>query len=338
MSPGPGDPAAGLPSQAGLDEADRVLLLALRAWAPAVRGGQAPSGSRKANPDTRLLDRLEPSWARRLLDTEESEPTTALADRSAARERLRQAHRAEARVDPARVHPSWWARGLREESPSVRRAVVAAASEPIRARVQAELLLDNDDLRSERPADPDVLDWACSLWTERLVGGEAGRPDDPPVIAAVSGLSPRSGYRLCRYAGDIKLALAGQNRVEWANAFAASTGPEFVVVARHDVRSTSASAAKLPPRRLPARLGLLTIARLLADGEPFRVRWALQHWPYAIAKLVRSLMPPAAKRSPVMMHVETEVLKSAWDRVVRERWATSPQAGTGDRNESRPSR
>ncbi len=205
---------------------------------------------------------------------------------------------------------------MREESPSVRRAVVATAPEAIRGPAQAGLLLDNDDLKSERPADPQVLAWACSLWTERLVGGEPDRSDDPPVIAAMSGLSPRAGYRICRYAGEIKLALAGEGHVEWARAFATSAGPEFAVVARHDVRSTVASAAKLPPRRLPARIGLLTIARLLADGEPFRVRWALQHWPYAIAKLVRSLMPPVAKRSLVMMNVESVVLRMAWDRLI----------------------
>jgi hypothetical protein len=296
------------PNQLGLDEADRVLLTALRAWAPAVRDGEA-------NPGTPLLDRLEPSWAQRLSDGEAAGPTAAPGDRAAARDRLRQAHRAEARLDPNRVHASWWIRGLREESPSVRRAIVAAAPGPIRAAVQAGLLLDNDDLRPERPPDPEVLAWACVLWTERLVGGEPDRPDDPPVVAAMSGLSPRAGYRLCRYAGEIKLALDGQGEADWAIAFAASSGPEFAVVARHDVRSTSAAAGKLPLRRLPARIGLLTIGRLLADGEPFRVRWALQHWPYAIAKLIRALMPPAAKRSPVLMHVESEVLRAAWDRV-----------------------
>jgi hypothetical protein len=208
---------------------------------------------------------------------------------------------------------------LREESPSVRRAVVAAAPEPLRSRVQAALLLDNDDLRAERPADPEVLEWACSLWTERLVGGEPGQDDDPPVIAAMSGLSLRASYRLCRYAGELKLALAGQpGAAEWARAFAATVGPEFAVIARHDLRAASSAVAKLPPRRRSARIGLLTIARLLADAEPFRARWALQHWPYAIAKLVRSLMPPAAKRSPVMMQVEAEILKTARDRLTLE--------------------
>ena len=195
--------------------------------------------------------------------------------------------------DPARVHPSWWARALQDESPSVCRAVVAAAPESIRGRVQSELLLDNDDLRAERPVDPQVLAWTLSLWTERLVGGEPDRPDDPPVIAAMSDLSLRDGYRLCRYAGEIKLALGGSQRAAWLREFADSAGPEFAAIAIEDIRATP--AGKLSPRRLAARIGLLTIARLLSDCEPFRVRWALQHWPYTIAKLVRTLMPPAVK-------------------------------------------
>jgi hypothetical protein len=319
MSPGPDDPASGTGRRSGPGEADRVLLLALRAWAPAGRVGPARAGPGEEGFHQRLLGRLEPTWGRRLLDGEETgltEPPSGPSDRAEARERLRRAHGAEVRVDLSRIHPSWWARGLREESPSVRRAVVAAVPERMRSRVQAALLLDNDDLRSERSADPEVLGWACSLWTERLVGGEPGKADDPPVIAAMSGLSLRDSYRLCRYAGELKLALAGQpSAAEWARAFAASAGPEFAVIARHDIRSTSSAMAKLPPRRRPARIGLLTIARLLADGEPFRVRWALQHWPYAIAKLMRTLMPPAAKRSAVMMPVEAEILSAAWGRL-----------------------
>jgi hypothetical protein len=324
MNPGADDPASGTATPSVRGESDRILLLALRAWAPAGRPGRTADGSPSVNPHLRLLARLEPSWARRLSEAEEHGSTGA-NDRSEARECLQEAHRTEARVDLNRVHPSWWVRGLREESPSVRRAIVATAPEPIRGRVQSELLLDNDDLRSEWPADPEVLAWACSLWTERLVGGEMRKAGDPPVIAAMTALSPRAGYRLCRYAGELKLELAGQHRTEWASTFAASAGPEFVVIARHDVRSSSAAAAKLPPRRVRARIGLLTIARLLSDCEPFRVRWALQHWPYAIAKLVRGLMPPAAKRSPVMMHVETEVLKVAGDRLSGAGRAVDPE-------------
>jgi hypothetical protein len=74
-------------------------------------------------------------------------------------------------------------------------------------------------------------------------------------------------------------------------------------------------------------LGLLTIARLLADGEPFRVRWALQHWPYTIAKLTRSLMPTESKRSPVLIQIESLVLKTAWERLTMEGRAPRPWPG-----------
>jgi hypothetical protein len=59
----------------------------------------------------------------------------------------------------------------------------------------------------------------------------------------------------------------------------------------------------------------VTFARLLADAEPFRLRWALQHWPYPIVKLVRSLMPPAGRRSTSLLDWESLVLKTAWDRL-----------------------
>jgi hypothetical protein len=310
MSVAPDAPPGGVDG-GGLGEADRVLLMAMRAWAPA--GRARADGSSDDDPRARLLARLEPSWVRRMSEGR-GDPTVA-GDRAVARERLGAAHRAEARVDLHRVHPSWWARGLREESPSIRRAVVASAPDPIRRRLQAELLLDNDDLRAERPANPEVLAVARALWTERLVGGEPREPDDPPIIAAMSELSPWTGYRLCRYAGEIKLALAGEPRTDWARSFAATAGPEFAVVARHDLRSNSAAVAKLPPRRRAARIGLLTVARLLSDCEPVRGRWALQHWPYAIAKLARALMPPPDQRSAVMMQVESEVLDAAWDRI-----------------------
>jgi hypothetical protein len=207
----------------------------------------------------------------------------------------------------------------------VRRVVVAAAPEPVRDSVQTGLLLDNDDLRSERPPDPDVLAWVMSLWSERLVGGGPDRADDPPAIVAISRLSPRAGYRLCSCAGIAKYVLAGQAEIdrdatpqgrargEWFRERLAFSGPEFGAVARHDIKSLQ--DARLPRRRRTVRLGLLTIARLLVDCEPFRVRWALQHWPYTIAKLARSLMKVDAKRSSVVRQVESQVLKTAWDRL-----------------------
>ncbi len=252
-------------------------------------------------------------------------PDCAIPIRALRSVEIERAHRAEARVDPDRVHPSWWVRALTEESPSVRRLVAATAPESVRNAVQAGLLLDNDDLRVDRAADPEVLAWVWSLWSERLVGGEPDRADDPPVIVAMTELSVRTGYRLCRLNGIAKRVLAGQDgletettpagraRTEWFRHQLGSAGPEYGAVARHDVRAHPAT--NLPRRRRTARLGLLTIARLLADSEPFRVRWALQHWPYTMAKLTRSLMPPDSKRSSVISQVESLVLKTAWDQL-----------------------
>ena len=61
--------------------------------------------------------------------------------------------------------------------------------------------------------------------------------------------------------------------------------------------------------------GLFTLARLLADLEPFRLRWALQHWPYPIVKLTRSLISSPAKPTPAVLAGETELLKTAWERL-----------------------
>ncbi|MHB1561279.1 MAG: hypothetical protein ACYC61_27855 [Isosphaeraceae bacterium] len=304
--PGTADGPVGA-GRPGLGEADLVLLLAMKSWAPSPRGVGA------AETATRVLERLEPSWAARLLrlaDELDREPGSGPLDRAGARERLRQTHRAEARSTTERIHPTWWARGLAQESPAVRRAIIATAPDSIRERIQSDLLLDNDDLRPERPADPEVLGWACALWTERLVGGEPNRLDDPPVIAAMTGGSLRRAYRICRCAGRIKLALAGESPASPAGAITAVDRPELSAVARHDARSVTPSA-KLPTRHRAARVGLLTFARLLADCEPFRVRWALQHWPYAIAKLTRSLIPPTAKRSEVVNQAEAEILSLA---------------------------
>lgn len=292
------------PDDPEVAESDRVLLLAMRAWASSPPMGWDPF----EDPRARLLEHLDPSWTLRLKQADNPDPL----DRPEARRRLREAHQAEARVDLDRVHPSWWERALREESPAVRRAVVASAPDPIRSEVQSALLLDNDDIRPDRPPNAEALSWVGSLWTERLVGGEPGRPDDPPVIVAMSSFSLRDSYRLCRNAGLLKLALAGEPRPGWAANFARSAGPEFALIARHDLKSTPADRS--PRRRLPARLGLLTIARLLSLAEPFRVRWALQHWPYAIARQIRPLMPPSSKRTPVMIQVESTLLQTAQER------------------------
>jgi hypothetical protein len=312
---GESDPTPARP----LSEADRILLLAARAWTGPRRAGE-PEG-----PPARLWDRLGPSRARGLRDAwQRGEPA---GDPGGAREEIRRAHAAWARVDAGRVHPSWWIRALREESPAVQRVVAASAPEPVRHAVQAGLLLDNADLSGDRPGDGEVRAWVLSLWTERLVGGEPERADDPPAIVALTRLSPRAGYRLCAAAGLGKLAVAARPpqtglhrpglraRWEWLEARLATPDP---LLREQALRDVQAGSANVPSRHAAARIGLLTLARLLADCEPFRVRWALQHWPYPLAKLTRSLMPPASPRPAHGLREEFLVLRAAWDRLGRE--------------------
>ena len=106
--------------------------------------------------------------------------------------------------------PSWWVRALREESPAVRRLVSAAAPDSVRDSVQAGLLLDNDDLRTDRTPDPEVLAWVMSLWSERLVGGGPERDGRPAGHRGrSSGLSPRDRIPTLPLRGIIKVLLAG---------------------------------------------------------------------------------------------------------------------------------
>jgi hypothetical protein len=234
-------------------------------------------------------------------------------------------HESSARVDPARVHPSWWVRALQEESPAVQRAVTASLPDAVRHPVQAGLLLDSQDLQSERPADPLALRWVLGFWTERLVGGEPDRPDDPPAIVALSRVSPRAGYALCRLAGFCKMLLAGlqpesregrpsrRERWEWLRQRLAAASSEFRTEARREV--DAGVSPRIATRHHPARLGLVTFGRLLVESESLRARWALQHWPYPMAKLTRSLMAAAVGQSSVLLEGETLVLKTAWDRL-----------------------
>jgi len=196
-----------------LTEADRAFLLAMRAWAdPRVQS--AADGEENARSHALILrfrDWLDPVWVQRLCEAWDRESRDADASEPArALDRLRKMHQASARVDLGRVHPSWWVRALLEESPAVQRVVTTSLPESLRHPVQAGLLLDSQDLLSERAVAPEVLGWVLGLWTERLVGGEPERPDDPPAIRTLSCLSPRAGYGLCRLAGFCKMLLAGQ--------------------------------------------------------------------------------------------------------------------------------
>jgi hypothetical protein len=257
-----------------------------------------------------------------------------------ARARLETTHRACARVELEQVHPSWLIRALKDESPAVQRIAVASLPTHTRHRLQAELLLDSEDIRGERAADPACREWVLGLWTERLVGGERERADDPPAVVAMTRLSARAGYALCRAAGIGKMVLAepslhdGLNdeptraRREWLRTRLEAAGADFLAAAIRDAQSVP--GAKVPPRFRAARLGLLTFARLLADFEPFRLRWALQHWPYPIAKLMRALLPGAGTVAPGVLRAESHVLKTAWDRLALDGRIAMPWPASND--------
>jgi hypothetical protein len=265
--------------------------------------------------DPALLERLCACWDHDVNDG------AALTSRDAL-ERLCKLHRESARVDLARAHASWWVRALKDESPAVQRIVTASVPESIRGSLQNGLLLDSDDLKTERPPSPDVLSWAMSLWTERLVGGETERPDDPPALIVLTRLSPRSGYRLCRLMGLAKLALAAQDpsktdvvsaRRQWLCDHLPIGDAGLLALARQDAQSGFSS--QVPDRHRQAGIGLATIARLLAGCGPVRLRWALQHWPYPLARPIRSLMVPAPGRPLVPAPLDLLILKAAWDRL-----------------------
>ncbi len=324
----PSDPAR-------LDEAALALVFAFRAWAGTGARSQSVPNRDSAVEDgsAELWHRLDASWARKLRAARDVGPAAAL-DPAAALECLRRMHRATIRVDLNRVHPSWCVRALKEESPTVQRLVAAHAPAPLRDAIRVGLSFDEQDLTCDRPVAPDVLSWALVLWAERLVGGDAARMDDPPAIAVLSRLSLRSGYAICRLAGQIKCGIGGQTpaegrpsaarcaRMTWLAESPAGAEPRLIEQVSHDLQSKTLT--RVPGRHLAARLGAQTLARLLADSEPFRVRWALQHWPYPIAKIIRSLMPSRVQRSSWLARGEELILKTAWDRLNLEGRLTEP--------------
>jgi hypothetical protein len=299
-----------------LTTADRALLRALASW-----GG--PDGDRFWDllPDPRR-EAFRSAW----------EQEAGRWPSAAARRELRREHEAQARPDPGRIHPTWWIRALQDESPAVRRVVVAHAPTPNREAVRGGLHLADADLADDGRAHPEALQWALSLWSERLVGDLPERPDDPSVIRAITQPDREFVRRLVDTAGLAKRAYAvadgaepdedeetpddpeGRARLE---AFRASWGPPdpaLVRVARQDLRVAAPAGLEWPA------LGLTTIGRLLAVVDSYRVRWAIQHLPYAVAKFTRSRMslkhPLVSAQALVTW--EGRALRLAWDRLREE--------------------
>jgi hypothetical protein len=315
-----------------LPEARDPLPVADRSLVRAAIAFDAPSGERIWNRfSSSWRDRLRAAWA------------DALArgtDADAALDALRREHAAGARPDPARVHASWWARALQEESPAVRHAVAASAPESIRR----ELGLEPGGPNGAGRAIPEAVRYALSLWSERLVGGPPPGVDDTPVVRAMTGLPPRSVARLV---GAVALA-------KWAYATSVE-GPPPKAEARRALTGRRRSLLESFRGRWPSpdkraaqlarldldhhvdgkkddlqKLGLVTLSRLLAVVEPQRTRWVLQHVPYHVAKFMRSrtgLKTPHIAGAE-LVEWEQSLFDAAWDRLHAEgRLPASPPQG-----------
>lgn len=309
---------------------DRALLMACAAW-----GGHAL-------PSNPLWRRFSPDWRTRL------EAASADADPRVSPEAAWQAlladHRASSRPDLARVHPSWVVRVLMAEPTGVRRIVADVVAEPARSAIRRAFGL-GDAPSTIPPASPLAVEWVGGLWAERLVGDVSARDDDPAVIVAMTRLSPRERFRLVRVIGLVKHAFAieghgptadDEARARFTVADRVRLGFFRRMIGRADPRLAAIARSDLgvigeDHRRGIARLGLVSVARLLATVEPHRARWAVQHVPYPVAKLIRSAsLPPtrdqAGPKLParVVAAWEDWIIEAAWARFLSEGRSAAP--------------
>jgi hypothetical protein len=294
-----------VPATAALSPTDEALVSALAAW-----------GGVEALP---LLRRFGAQRARRLAGALVPDPPAGPLDS------LRETRVAQGAPDPGRIHPSWYIRALQDESPAVRRVVVAASGTPLRAALIDALGLSEADLAPDHPADAGACGVALALWTERLVGDVPAREGDPAAILALATLGAVGLYRLLRLCGLAKQILAEDEATAsprrltmdriavLGDRLAGPIDTRLVQLARKDWAST----ATLGRHRL-AGTGLATLGRLLARAEPYRVRWALQHVAYPVAKRLRvaASRPEASVRE--VQELEARVLDAAWGRLREE--------------------
>lgn len=288
-----------MPATDRLSTTDRALVAALAAW-----------GGVGALP---LLRRFGAQRARSLAGALAPDPPPDPLGT------LREARAAQIAPDPRRVHPSWYVRALREESPAVRLVVVGTMDEPLRSALIGGLGLDPAGLAPDVPDDPEARAVALALWTERLVGDIPARDGDPPAVGALADLGPLGLYRVSRLCGLAKRGIVpgatilapgpvmAERFARLRDRLAGPFDPRLIRMAENEW----ASAAPLGRHRL-AGLGLATIGRLLAQAEPYRARWALQHVPYPIAKRLRV----AASRPEASVRAVLDLEGSVLDEVL----------------------
>ncbi len=318
-------PAATEPTLATTSPADLALVRAIRAW-----GSTDPDG----NPFG-FLAKFAPEYRERIIDIWFS---IARVTPELAWQTLLRDHVAAARFDPRRVHPSWFERILAAESPAVRALVLQRAADPIRIPLASQLKSGAQRLPPVASfASEAAIDWAMTLWSERLVGDVPESPDDPPVIMALSQFSIRELFGLARFLGQVKFAftLEGMGpkpadeagvrtttsdrvRIGFLRRMIGQPDPRLIPIARADFASIPSE-----PRRKYAAVGLLTVARLLKACDPHRARWAIQHIPYPVAKRLGVLGTseiPGARTLPLraIRAWEAWIFEAAWARMLSE--------------------
>ncbi|MEW4570003.1 hypothetical protein AB1L88_19230 [Tautonia sp. JC769] len=297
-----------------LNATDEALVLAFLAF-----------GRRPEDP---AWHRLSESWRNRL---EQALPVIAYHfPPASARDRLAIDHAAEARPDPFRIHPSWWVRALRRESPSIRQAVIAHAPDPVGPALRRAFADAPDaEVVATYPPDPEALAWALTLAGERFVGGPIRRDDDPPIVRVIAALDTRGYARILTALGLARLSYAEQYdavrardraRLQALRPSLPAPRPELVDLAFAELAALRVEARDNPVHNLPARLGLSSLGRLLAEVAPHRARWALQHLPYHLARSLHTFMNP--ERFPLppadLMAWESDLLRAAIVLLARE--------------------
>jgi hypothetical protein len=237
---------------------------------------------------------------------------------------------AAARPDPERVHASWYVRALRAESEAVKLAVTANAHPSIQPALLRELEIDPERLKPDTEPDTEAIGWVMSLWAERVVGA-LPEDNDPPVIVALTRLSSLDMARLVKVCGLVKHAFTldtnpmapidesfarftpiDRVRLSFFRRRIGAPDPRLGPLARQDLQYIEGDR-----KRAHLRLGLVTIGRLLDETDLERSRWAVQHVPYSVAKLVRRRMLLPIPRRAIFAW-ESWVLECAWARLLSE--------------------
>lgn len=245
-------------------------------------------------------------------------------------ERLLAAHRTQIRPDLSRLHPSWFVRALKDETEAIRVTVGRVAEPEVRIAVAASLPADSPDTRPNAEA----VAWSLGLWRERLVGDVATASDDPPVVASLTSGGDRGQARAFLSLGLAKAAYLGDEVGEpdaWPPKLA-----HRLIETRHRLEALERTPERLEQARRDlgtadefrsphglTRIGLLSVARLLASMDPYRLRWVLQHLPYPVARQIR-----AAIEAPAFLGAEE---LAAWER---ELWQRAGEAETPGSRES----